>query len=74
MKKTIYKVMKTIDGITIHLIHEPGKNPKPHNIIGPAMIYPDGKEEYYINGLKLSHSQFTLSVKKHVPLIEEEGA
>jgi hypothetical protein len=74
MKKTIHRVMKTPDGITIHLIQEPGRNPRPHNLTGPAMIYPDGRQEYYINGLKLNASQFVSSTKKYVPKPEEEEA
>ena len=74
MKKIVHKVMKTPDGITIHLIHEPGKNPRPHNPTGPAMIYPDGREEYYINGLKLPASQFISLTKKRVFKSEEEEA
>lgn len=74
MKKTVYRVMKTVDGITIHLMHEPGENPKPHNVSGPAMIYPDGKEEYYLNGLKMTASQFNLVTKKRIYSSEEEEA
>ena len=74
MKKTTYGVMKSIDGTTIHYIQDPGQNRKPHNLTGPAMIYPDGKEEYYINGLKLNASQFLSSTKKYVPKPEEEEA
>ena len=66
MKKITYGVMKTIDGITIHYIQDPGQNIKPHNLKGPAMIYADGKEEYYINGLRMSHSQFLLISKKRI--------
>ena len=74
MKKTTYGVMKTIDGITIHYIQDPGQNRKPHNFNGPAMIYADGKEEYYINGLKITQSQFTLSTKNRPFNQEEEEA
>lgn len=74
MKKTVYKSIKTPDGITIHLVIEPGENPKPHNLNGPAMIYPDGKEEYYVNGLKITPSQFNLVYKKRAAKQEEEEA
>lgn len=74
MKKTVYKSMKTPDGITIHLVIEPGENPKPHNLNGPAMIYPDGREEYYVNGLKMTPTQFSaLTKKRPVKSEEEEG-
>lgn len=74
MKKTTYGVMKSIDGTTIHYIQDPGQNRKPHNLNGPAMIYADGKEEYYVNGLKITHSQFVLSTKKRASKQEEEEA
>ena len=74
MKKTVYKSIRTPDGITIHLMQEPGENAKPHNTSGPAMIYPDGKEEYYVNGLKITASQFNLAYKKRVSKQEEEEA
>jgi hypothetical protein len=38
------------------------------------MIYPDGKEEYYINGLKMNASQFTLISKKRIYSAVEEEA
>ena len=73
MKKITYGVMKTIDGIKIHYIQDPGQNRKPHNLKGPAMIYADGREEYYINGLKMTQSQFLLISKKRIysPMEEE---
>ena len=74
MKKTTYGVMKTIDGITIHYVQDPGQNRKPHNLNGPAMIYPDGKEEHYINGLKMTASQFSLISKKRIYSAVEEEA
>lgn len=72
MKKTVYKSIKTPEGITIHLVIEPGENPKPHNLTGPAMIYPDGREEYYINGLKMTQTQFNGLTKKRPAKSEEE--
>ena len=74
MKKITYGVMNTVDGIKIHYIQDPGQNRKPHNLKGPAMIYADGKEEYYINGLKMTHSQFLLISKKRIYSPMEEGA
>ncbi len=66
MKKITYGVMNTVDGIKIHYIQDPGQNKKPHNLKGPAMIYADGREEYYINGLKMTQSQFLLISKKRI--------
>jgi hypothetical protein len=74
MKKTTYGVMKSIDGTKIHYIQEPGHNRKPHNLNGPAMIYADGKEEYYINGLRMNQSQFLLISKKRIYNSVEEEA
>ena len=74
MKKITYGVMNTVDGIKIHYIQDPGQNRKPHNLKGPAMIYADGKEEYYINGLKMTQSQFLLISKKRIYSPMEEGA
>ena len=73
MKKITYGVMNTVDGIKIHYIQDPGQNKKPHNLKGPAMIYADGREEYYINGLKMTQSQFLLISKKRLysPMEEE---
>ena len=73
MKKITYGVMNTVDGIKIHYIQDPGQNKKPHNLKGPAMIYADGREEYYINGLKMTQSQFLLISKKRIysPMEEE---
>jgi hypothetical protein len=73
MKKITYGVMNTVDGIKIHYIQDPGQNRKPHNLKGPAMIYADGREEYYINGLKMTQSQFLLISKKRIysPMEEE---
>ena len=74
MKKITYGVMNTVDGIKIHYIQDPGQNRKPHNLKGPAMIYADGKEEYYINGLKMTQSQFLLISKKRIYSPMEEDA
>ena len=74
MKKITYGVMNTVDGIKIHYIQDPGQNKKPHNLKGPAMIYADGREEYYINGLKMTQSQLLLISKKRLYSPMEEGA
>jgi hypothetical protein len=38
------------------------------------MIYADGREEYYINGLKMNASQFALISKKRIYSAVEEEA
>ena len=47
-----YRMITTTTGDTIHLVEIPGENAKPHSINGAAWKYADGKEEYYIYGLK----------------------
>jgi hypothetical protein len=34
------------------------KDGKLHNTDGPALIYPDGKEEYYLNGFPYTKDEF----------------
>jgi hypothetical protein len=55
-KKTDIKRIKSPDGI-IRCI----KDGKLHNADGPAVIYPDGKEEYHLNGFQYSKDEY----KKH---------
>ena len=74
-KKTTYRTITTVEGIVFHLLQEPGQaNWKPHNTVGPAAIYPDGKEEFYVNGLKMSPSQFSGLYKKRAVKKEPEEA
>jgi hypothetical protein len=47
------KCVKSPDG-TIRYI----KDGKLHNPDGPALIYPNGKEEYHVNGFKYSKENF----------------
>ena len=49
MSENQIKCLKSPDG-TIRYI----KDNKLHNAEGPALIHPNGKEEYYINGFQLS--------------------
>jgi len=52
-KKVEVKCFKSTDGIIRYI-----KDNKLHNTEGPAVIYPDGKEEYYINGFKYSKDDY----------------
>jgi len=52
-KKTDIKRIKSPDGI-IRCI----KDGKLHNTDGPAVIYPDGKEEYHLNGFQYSKDEY----------------
>ena len=47
------KQIKSPDGTIRHI-----KDNKLHNTEGPAVIYIDGKEEYYLNGILYTKDQF----------------
>jgi len=53
MKIDQLKQIKTADGITMYMWKG-----KLHNTEGPAVIHPNGKKEYYINGIKLSVEEY----------------
>jgi len=53
MSENQIKCLKSPDG-TIRYI----KDNKLHNTEGPALIHPNGKEEYYINGFQLSKDNY----------------
>lgn len=57
------KRFKSPDG-TIRFI----KDGKLHNAEGPALIHPDGKEEYYLNGIFLTKDDFKKRKKEGVGL------
>ena len=57
-KKTDIKRITSPDGIIRYV-----KDGKLHNAEGPAVIYPDGKEEYHLNGFKYSKDEFKM-IKK----------
>jgi hypothetical protein len=58
-------------GHTIHSITLGGTRVVPHSENGPAFIYPDKREEYYIYGLKYSKKDWTLLVKSKKDKVEE---
>lgn len=47
------KQIKSPDGTIRHI-----KDNKLHNAEGPAVVYPDGREEYYLNGILYTKDQF----------------
>lgn len=53
MSKSNIKKIKSSDGIVRYV-----KDGKLHNSEGPALIKPDGTEEYYVNGFKYSKDDF----------------
>lgn len=61
--KSPIKRLKSTDG-TIRFI----KEGKLHNAEGPAVIYPDGKEEYHINGFQYTKDEFKKLKKESVGL------
>ena len=44
------------------------KEGKLHNAEGPALIHPDGKEEYYLNGFSLTKEDYKKRKKEGVGL------
>jgi hypothetical protein len=69
-----YRTITTTEGHRIHLVELPGEIAKPHSIHEAAFQYADGKQEYYIYGLKHSHASWERSVtyyKKTNKLPEE---
>ena len=57
------KCFKSSDG-TIRYV----KDGKLHNADGPALIHPDGKEEYYLNGIFLTKDDYKKRKKEGVGL------
>lgn len=57
------KRFKSPDGTIRHV-----KDGKLHNAEGPALIHPDGKEEYYLNGIFLTKEDFKKRKKESVGL------
>lgn len=64
------KCYKSPDG-TIRYV----KDNKLHNAEGPALIHPDGKEEYYINGFFLTKDDFKKRKKEGtgLPFYKQSG-
>lgn len=63
MSKIDVRKIKSPDG-TIRYI----KDGKLHNADGPAVVYPDGKEEYHFNGLQYTKDDFKKLKKDSVGL------
>lgn len=64
------KKYKSPDG-TIRFI----KDNKLHNADGPALIHPNGKEEYYLNGILLTKDDFKKRKKEStgLPFYKQSG-
>lgn len=68
--KTPVKRYKSPDG-TIRYV----KDNKLHNSEGPALIHPDGKEEYFLNGIPYTKDEYK-QVKKDgigLPFYKQSG-
>lgn len=52
------------------------KDGKLHNTDGPALIYPDGKEEYYLNGFHYTKDEFKKRKKEGegLPFYKQSGS
>lgn len=68
--KNLVKRYKSPDG-TIRYV----KDSKLHNAEGPALIHPDGKEEYYLNGIFLTKDDFKKRKKEGtgLPFYKQSG-
>jgi hypothetical protein len=66
------RIIKTTCGHTFIVIDEVIKVLKPHSMSKPAAIYPDGSEEYYINGLKYDKLTWESLVKQSKRLFKED--
>ena len=53
MSKINVRKITSPDGIVRYI-----KDGKLHNADGPAVIYPDGKEEYHLNGFQFTKDEF----------------
>jgi len=69
--ENITKCLKSSDG-TIRYI----RDGKLHNSEGPAVIYPNGKEEYYINGFVFSKDEYKKRKKEGtgLPFYKQSGS
>ena len=69
MKIDQLKQIKTADGTFMYVWKG-----KLHNSDGPAIIHPDGKQEYYLNGIQVSKDRHHESKRIHNGLPWFKGA
>lgn len=62
------KRYKGTDGIIRYLL-----DGKLHNWDGPAVIYPDDKEEYYVYGIKKTKDEFNKLFEEGLPYFKQIG-
>lgn len=53
MSKINVRKITSSDGVVRYI-----KDGKLHNADGPAVVYPDGKEEYHLNGFQFTKDEF----------------
>lgn len=53
MSKIDVRKITSSDGVVRYI-----KDGKLHNADGPAVVYPDGKEEYHLNGFQFTKDEF----------------
>jgi hypothetical protein len=66
------RIINTTCGHQFVVIDEQRKVLKPHSTNRPAVIYPDGREEYYLNGIKYEKSVWQQIVKQNKKSYTEE--
>lgn len=75
-KDNIYRTIKTIEGITLHVYEDDKGIIKPHCATGPAIRYPKGEnkpDEYYIFGTKYNYDKWLeLSRPLRKPISKED--
>lgn len=60
-KDTVYRTIKTIEGITIHVYEDDNGMVKPHSVTGPAILYSKAQakqDEYYLYGIKYEYAKW----------------
>jgi hypothetical protein len=69
-KKTDIRRITSPDGIIRYI-----KDGKLHNAEGPAVVYPDGREEYHLNGFQYSKDEFKIIKKDSngLPFYKQSG-
>jgi hypothetical protein len=69
-KKTDIRRITSPDGIIRYI-----KDEKLHNAEGPAVVYPDGREEYHLNGFQYSKDEFKMIKKDSngLPFYKQSG-
>jgi hypothetical protein len=69
-KKTDIRRITSPDGIVRYI-----KDGKLHNAEGPAVVYPDGREEYHLNGFQYSKDEFKMIKKDSngLPFYKQSG-